>query len=73
MPEEKGTGQQAAGTTQKVSALVEQWLDGHQGEDFDLDVICRQLDIRQRDNKHAVTQKLARLVAAGEMDKRGRT
>lgn len=46
-------------TYKKVALLVDQWLELHKGETFDLDTICRQLEITQRENRHNVVKKLA--------------
>jgi len=59
-------------TYKKVSALVERWLEVHKGETFDLDLICRQLQITERENRHFVVQKLSYEVQAGKLEKSNR-
>lgn len=56
----------------KVSALVDRWLELHKGETFDLDMVCRQLEISQRENRHFVVQKLAYEVSRERLEKSNR-
>ena len=56
----------------QISMLVDQWIDFHKGEGFDLDTICRQLNIMERDGKHSVVSKLARDVKSEKLEKSGR-
>ncbi len=51
------------GAYKKVSALVNDWLDIHVGESFDLDIICRQLELNERNNRKYVAIELAREVS----------
>jgi len=39
--------------------LVDEWLELHSGEKFDLDLICKQLEIKTRDDRHSVVKKLS--------------
>jgi len=59
-------------TYKKVSAIVDRWLDVHRGETFDLDLVCRQLQIAERENRHFVVQKLAYEVSIGKLEKSNR-
>jgi len=59
-------------TYKKVSAIVDRWLEVHRGETFDLDLICRQLQIAERDNRHFVVQKLSYEVSIGKLEKSNR-
>lgn len=59
-------------TYKKIAALVDQWLDLHKGETFDLDTICRQLEITQRENRHNVVKKLAYDLGKGKVEKSNR-
>jgi hypothetical protein len=42
-----------------IWGLVDDWLEMHQDEKFDLDTICRHLDIKNRDDRHHVIKKLS--------------
>lgn len=53
----------------KVSALVDQWLEMHKGETFNLDTICRQLELTERDLRNYVTQKLSYETRRGFLEK----
>lgn len=44
----------------------------HQGETFDLDLICRHLDITKPENRHEVVKKLAYEVKQGKLEKSNR-
>ena len=46
----------------KIAILVDQYLDLHKGETFDLDTICRQLQINERENRNYLTIILSKLV-----------
>ena len=52
--------------------LVDDWLEEHQGEKFDLDTICRQLDIKTRDDRHHVVKKLSHEVTHENLEKSDR-
>ena len=60
-------------TYKKVSALVDEWLALHQGETFDLDTICRQLTLTEREPRNLITIKLAYEVKRGNLEKNSRT
>lgn len=51
---------------------VDQWLSLHKGERFDLDTICKQLEIRGGDNRHHVVKKLAYEISRGKLEKSDR-
>ena len=57
------------GDYQKVSLHVKDWLDLHKGETFDLDVICRQLEINERENRKYVAIELNRKVEQKFLEK----
>ena len=61
------------GLYRRISILVDGWLDLHKGETFDLDLLCRQLEIRERDNRNYVTQKLSYEVRQRRLEKDNRT
>lgn len=42
-----------------IAKLVDVWLGEHKSEKFDLDTICRHLDIKTRDDRHLVVKKLS--------------
>jgi hypothetical protein len=52
-----------------ISKLVDNWLELHKDEEFDLDIICRHLQINERENRNLVTIKLAREVKQGKLEK----
>ena len=60
-------------TYKKISALVDTWLEAHMGETFDLDIVCRQLQIFERENRHSVVMKLAYEVRQNRLEKINRT
>ncbi len=45
-----------------VSALIDSWLENHNDETFDLDYICRHLEISSREGRTQVSNKLNYLV-----------
>jgi hypothetical protein len=57
------------GVYSKVSLLVKEWLHIHKGETFDLDTICRQLAITERENRKYVAIELSKRVHSGELEK----
>ncbi len=59
-------------TYKRVSILVDKWLELHKDETFDLDTICRQLEISERENRHFVVQKLSYEVKAETLEKSNR-
>jgi len=63
----------ADNTYRKVSVIVDRWLDIHKGETFDLELVCRQLQITERENRHYVSQKLSYEVSIGKLEKTNRT
>ena len=59
-------------TYKRVSAIVDKWLEVHRGETFDLDLICRQLQITERENRQFVAIKLAHEVKQQKLEKLNR-
>ncbi len=57
------------GNYSKVALLVNDWLDIHVGETFDLDLICRQLSITERENRKYAAIELARQVSRARLEK----
>jgi hypothetical protein len=55
-----------------VAKLITDWLDLHKDETFDLDMLCRQLDITARDARSAVSKRLSRLVDQKVLEKNNR-
>ncbi len=49
--------------------MVEKWLTVHKGERFDLDMVCRHLDIKTRDLRTSVAKKLSYEVHHGKLEK----
>ena len=60
-------------TYKKVSAIVDTWLEIHRGETFDLDLVCRQLQLNERENRNFVAQKLSYEVNREKLEKLNRT
>ncbi len=58
-----------SGQYKKVASLVREWLEIHKGEKFNLDTICRQLNILERDNRKFVAIELSRKVHQGKLEK----
>jgi hypothetical protein len=56
-------------TRKKVWLLVDRYLELHRNETFDLDTICRHLNITERENRHFVVQKLSYEVGKGNLEK----
>ena len=57
------------GQYQKVALLVREWIEIHKGESFELDTICRQLQIQERTNRKYVAIELSKLVAKETLEK----
>lgn len=57
------------GLYKQVSKLVDDWILMHQDETFNLDTICKQLEVTSRDARTAVTTKLWHLVKDGKLEK----
>jgi len=53
----------------KVAALVREWVDLHKGETFDLDTVCRQLEIQRRENRKYVAVELSKLTGKHVLEK----
>ena len=69
MMQEPSVNESAA---KKIWLLVDQWLEIHQNESFNLETICRQLEITQRENRNSVARKLAYEVHRGKLEKSNR-
>ncbi len=52
--------------------IVDEWLTFHKGERFDLDTICRHLDIKTREDRQSVAKKLWREVKTENLKKSDR-
>ncbi len=63
---------EAKGEYTKIAALTERWLSLHKGETFDLDLICRQLNITDVTLRDYLTQKLSYEVRHGKLEKSNR-
>ena len=66
------TEQVNTGAYKNIARMVERWLPLHKGETFDLDTICRQLSITDRDDRHRVTIRLYHAVESEVLAKVGR-
>lgn len=60
------------GLYRKASEAVDKWLAVHRGESFDLDLICKHLEIRDPEKRHAIARKLSYEVKAGNLEKSNR-
>lgn len=60
---------EANGQYRKVAALVREWIELHKGETFDLDTVCRHLQVQERDNRKYVAIELSKLVGKGTLEK----
>ena len=60
---------EANGQYRKVAALIREWIDIHKGEAFDLDTVCRHLQVQERDNRKYVAIELSKLVGKGTLEK----
>ncbi len=52
-----------------ISKMVDEWLEIHQGERFDLDTICRQLEAVSREARQLIAIKLRNEVVKGKLNK----
>ena len=59
----------AEGAYHKVVLLVDEYIDIHRGEPFDLDRICKELKIIERENRKYVAIELSRKVSQGKLEK----
>ena len=55
-----------------ISNMVSTWLELHKGETFDLEAICRQLNITDKDRRNLVTIKLAYEIKHKNLEKSNR-
>ena len=60
------------GLYHQISKLIDEWMPLHQGETFDLDIICRQLEITSRDGRTQASNKLNNLVRTKILEKNNR-
>lgn len=58
-----------ARTDKIVWKLINEWLEIHKGEKFDLDTICRQLDLKTREQRHSAANKLYYEVTRKKLEK----
>ncbi len=56
-----------------VASWIDEWLDMHRDETFDLDLICRQLQVASREVRKWVATKLSDEVKKGKLDKSNKT
>jgi hypothetical protein len=63
---------QETGLYKTASKAVDKWLRLHKGETFDLDVICRQMEIKDSEKRNLITIKLAYEVKQGKLEKSNR-
>jgi hypothetical protein len=61
------------GLYKKASLAVDKWLEFHKGETFDLDTICRQMEIRDAEKRHQIVRKLSYEVSKGKLEKSNRS
>ncbi len=52
-----------------VWKLVSRWMSFHEGEKFDLETLCRQLNVTNREHRHSVVKKLAYEVSQKRLEK----
>ncbi len=60
------------GLYKAASKAVDNWLELHAGETFDLDIICRQMEIHEAAKRNLISNKLAYEVKQGNLEKRNR-
>lgn len=60
------------GLYKQVSGLIDDWLEIHTGETFDLDLVCKQLEITSREGRKMAAIKLAYEVKQGKLEKNNR-
>lgn len=53
----------------EVSKRIDSWFELHEGETFDLDLICRQLEITSADGRKLAATKLRNEVLKGKLEK----
>jgi len=59
----------ADGAYKKIASLLKEYIDEHTGEKFDIDFMCRHLQIQERDNRHYLSVELNRLSREGILEK----
>ena len=67
--EKNRTATELLKTDKVVWPMVANWLLTHQGERFDLDTICRHIDVKTRDSRQSVAKKLAYEVNHQKLEK----
>ena len=60
------------GLYKAASAAVDKWLELHAGETFDLDIICRQMEIHEASKRNLISNKLNYEVKQGNLEKSNR-
>ncbi len=66
------TPEEAKGLYKAASKAVENWMALHRGETFDLDLICRQLEIHDSEKRNLIARKLFYEVKHGFLEKSNR-
>ncbi len=56
----------------EVSKRIDEWLDIHDGETFDLDIVCRHLEIASAEGRKQAANKLRNEVLKGRLEKSNR-
>lgn len=52
-----------------ITKRIDQWLEEHQDETFDLDLVCRHCEITSMDGRIKASKRLSRLVKEGRLEK----
>lgn len=69
------TGQNEAKSTglyKEISRRIDDWLEAHQGETFDLDVVCRHLEITSAEGRKQAIVKLFNETKKSRLEKGGK-
>ncbi len=67
-----GSSTVLSGDYRKIKGHVDTWLLLHKGETFDLNVICQQLEIREREHRNYITIILSKKVQQNLLEKTNR-
>jgi hypothetical protein len=59
------------GNYAKIAFLVKEFIEEHPGEKFDLDMICRTLEVSGAENRRYVSRELSRKIDQGKLEKMG--
>ncbi len=68
-PKEYVDGRLTTGAYKRVDSLVKACVDAQELDRFDLDSICRHLQVFERQNRHYVSTSLGKLVNQGKLEK----